>query len=35
MFPVTFALPIFDILSWPFGTSLAAHWMWWWVVGPE
>ncbi|KLT46468.1 OPT superfamily oligopeptide transporter [Cutaneotrichosporon oleaginosum] len=29
MFPVTFALPIFDILSLPFGTSLAANWMWW------
>lgn len=27
--PVTFALPIFDILSAPFGTSLAASWMWW------
>ncbi|BEI92704.1 uncharacterized protein CcaverHIS019_0503320 [Cutaneotrichosporon cavernicola] len=29
LFPVTFALPVFDILSWPFGISLAAQWMWW------
>lgn len=28
-FPVTFALPVFDILSAPFGASLAASWMWW------
>lgn len=28
-FPVTFAIPVFDILSAPFGVSLAAKWMWW------
>lgn len=29
LFPVAFALPVFDIISAPFGGSLAAHWMWW------
>ncbi|WWD21141.1 hypothetical protein CI109_105622 [Kwoniella shandongensis] len=29
LFPVIFAIPIFDVLSLPFGTSLAAGWMWW------
>ncbi|KAL1407604.1 OPT superfamily [Vanrija albida] len=29
LFPVTFALPVFDVLGLPFGTSLAANWMWW------
>ncbi|KAK4684568.1 required for meiotic nuclear division protein 1, partial [Tremellales sp. Uapishka_1] len=29
LFPIVFALPVFDILGLPFGTSLAAGWMWW------
>jgi uncharacterized oligopeptide transporter (OPT) family protein len=29
LYPVTFAIPVFDILSAPFGVSLAAKWMWW------
>jgi len=28
LFPALFAIPLFDILSSPFGTSLAANWMW-------
>jgi hypothetical protein len=28
-FPVVFAIPVFDVLGLPFGTSLAATWMWW------
>ncbi|WVQ81217.1 hypothetical protein IAT38_003339 [Cryptococcus sp. DSM 104549] len=29
LFPFIFAIPVFDVLSLPFGTSLAANWMWW------
>ncbi|WWC91243.1 uncharacterized protein L201_006186 [Kwoniella dendrophila CBS 6074] len=29
LFPVIFAIPIFDVFSLPFGTSLAANWLWW------
>ncbi|WVR09100.1 hypothetical protein IAU60_006162 [Kwoniella sp. DSM 27419] len=29
LFPVIFAIPLFDVVSAPFGTSLAASWMWW------
>ncbi|KAK6904346.1 hypothetical protein I203_105158 [Kwoniella mangroviensis CBS 8507] len=29
LFPIIFAIPIFDVFSLPFGTSLAAGWMWW------
>ena len=29
MFPIIFAIPLFDVLSLPFGVSLAANWMWW------
>ncbi|KAJ9109075.1 hypothetical protein QFC21_000402 [Naganishia friedmannii] len=29
LFPVTFAMPIFDIIGAVFGTSLAATWAWW------
>ncbi|ORY20306.1 OPT oligopeptide transporter protein-domain-containing protein [Naematelia encephala] len=28
LFPILFALPIFDIFGLPFGTSLAASWVW-------
>lgn len=28
LFPALFAIPVFDVLSLPFGTSLAANWMW-------
>lgn len=28
LFPVIFAIPVFDIFSLPFHTSLAAKWMW-------
>ncbi|RSH95296.1 hypothetical protein EHS25_000383 [Saitozyma podzolica] len=29
LFPIIYALPLFDVLGLPFGTSLAAQWMWW------
>ncbi|WVO15478.1 hypothetical protein L204_103136 [Cryptococcus depauperatus] len=29
LFPVIYSIPIFDLISWPFGVSLAANWMWW------
>ncbi|OCF41916.1 oligopeptide transporter 8 [Kwoniella heveanensis CBS 569] len=29
LFPFIFSIPIFDVLGIPFGTSLAANWMWW------
>ena len=28
LFPVLFAMPVFDLLSRPFNVSLAAGWMW-------
>lgn len=31
LFPVIYSIPIFDVLSLPFGTSLAAGWFWWYV----
>ncbi|WWC73114.1 uncharacterized protein I206_107080 [Kwoniella pini CBS 10737] len=29
LFPIIFAIPVFDVFSIPFGTSLAANWLWW------
>ncbi|OXB36338.1 oligopeptide transporter 8 [Cryptococcus neoformans] len=29
LFPILFSIPVFDVLSLPFGSSLAASWMWW------
>ncbi|WVO22640.1 uncharacterized protein IAS62_003970 [Cryptococcus decagattii] len=29
LFPILFSIPAFDVLSLPFGSSLAASWMWW------
>ncbi|WRT69026.1 uncharacterized protein IL334_006009 [Kwoniella shivajii] len=29
LFPIIFAIPIFDVCSAPFGASAAATWMWW------
>jgi hypothetical protein len=29
LFPVLFAIPLFDLFSQPFGVSLASGWMWW------
>ncbi|KAL7421264.1 OPT superfamily [Cryptotrichosporon argae] len=29
LFPILFAIPVFDVFGAPFGTSLAADWMWW------
>lgn len=35
LFPIIFAIPVFDVLGLPFGTSLAANWMWWCVLFTE
>ena len=29
LFPVLYAIPLFDVFGIPFGTSLASTWMWW------
>lgn len=29
LFPVIFAMPVFDLVGAVFGTSLAASWAWW------
>jgi hypothetical protein len=29
LFPVIYSIPVFDLFGLPFGTSLAADWMWW------